>query len=70
MKACSLCEEQAKKSRNSKPHENLIPVDDRRIFGGKKPQRFEEQDYQCTTCKTKFTHSTNANDIPWTMWRG
>lgn len=70
MKACDLCEEQCKKTRNGKPHDYLVKVDDLRIFKGKKPRGFEEQDYQCLTCKSKFTHSTDKNNVSWTLWRG
>ncbi|MDW7644565.1 MAG: hypothetical protein SCI25_05940 [Desulfuromonadales bacterium] len=70
MKICELCEEQAKKSRNGKPHGGLATMDAPRFFKGKNPQGFEEQDYQCLTCQAKFTHSTDKNDIPWTLWRG
>lgn len=70
MKICVRCEEQAKKSPNGKPHEHLIKVDMARIFEGKKPRGFEEQDYQCLVCKAKFTQSTNKNDLAWTLWRG
>ncbi|SDZ78301.1 hypothetical protein SAMN05660420_00284 [Desulfuromusa kysingii] len=70
MSICSLCEEQSKKSKNGKPHEYLRKVGELRIFKGKSPRGFEEQDYQCLTCKEKFTHSTDKNDLPWTLWRG
>ncbi|KIH77741.1 hypothetical protein SAMN05660860_01227 [Geoalkalibacter ferrihydriticus] len=70
MQICALCEEQAKKSRNGKPHDSLVKIDDPRIFKGKKPRGFEEQDYQCQTCNAKFTQSTDKNDLAWTLWRG
>ncbi len=70
MKVCDLCEGQSTKSRNSKPHENLIKVDEARIFKGKNPRGFEEQDYLCMECESKFTQSTDKNDLPWTLWRG
>jgi len=70
MKICELCEEQAKKSRNGKPHEFLSKIDEARIFKGKSPRGFEEQDYQCVTCKAKFTQSTAKNDLAWTLWQG
>lgn len=70
MKICALCEEQAKKSSNGKPHEYLAKLDVARIFIGKKPRGFEEQDYQCLTCQSKFTQSTNKNDLAWTLWQG
>lgn len=41
-----------------------------RIFKGQKPRGFKEQDYQCQTCQAKFTHSTDSNDLAWTLWRG
>jgi hypothetical protein len=69
MKICERCEEQSKKSRNGTPHEYLIKVDECRIFKGKKPRGFEEQDYQCLTCKAKFTQSTDKNNLAWTLWR-
>lgn len=70
MEICDLCKEQSKRSRNGKPHESLAKVDDLRVFQGKHPRGFEEQDYQCVTCKSKFTWSTNKNDLAWTLWQG
>ena len=70
LEICELCEKQVKKSRNGKPHEYLAKVDAARIFKGENPRGFEEQDYQCVTCKAKFTRSTDKNDLPWTLWRG
>jgi len=70
MVICDQCEEQAKKTRNGKPHEFLAKIDEPRIFTGKKPRGFEEQDYQCLTCDSKFTQSTDRNDLAWTLWRG
>lgn len=70
MKLCELCVAQAKKSRNGKPHDHLIKVDEPRIFSGKPPRGFEEQDYRCLTCGSQFTQSTAKNDLPWTLWRG
>ncbi|HKJ04500.1 MAG TPA: hypothetical protein VJ974_02800 [Geopsychrobacteraceae bacterium] len=70
MEPCDLCEEQSKKRSSGKPHDNLMKVDDPRIFKGKKPRGFEEQDYQCLTCNSKFTQSSNKNDLAWTLWQG
>lgn len=70
MKICDLCEEQAKKTRSGKPHQQLVKIDEVRIFTGKKPRGFEEQDYQCMACQAKFTQSTDKNDLAWTLWRG
>jgi hypothetical protein len=70
MGLCALCEEQSKKVHTGKPHENLIEVDDPRIYKGVTPGGFKEQDYLCLTCKSKFSHSTNKNDVRWTLWRG
>jgi hypothetical protein len=69
MKICDLCEAQSMKARNGRPHEFLIKVDEPRIFRGIKPRGFEEQDYECLTCKSKFTHSTDKNGLAWTLWR-
>ena len=70
MTICDLCDKQSKKSINGKPHEDLIKVDESRLYKGKNPRGFEEQDYQCLTCKSKFTQSTNKNDLAWTLWQG
>ena len=70
MGMCILCEEQSKKVHTGKPHENLIKVDDPRIYEGVTPGGFKEQDYLCLTCNSKFSHSTNKNDFRWTLWRG
>jgi hypothetical protein len=70
MKICDLCEEQSKKTRNGKPHDHLTKVDEIRIFKGKKPRGFEEQDYRCGVCESKFTQSTDKNDLAWTLWQG
>lgn len=70
METCGLCDEQTKKTRNGKPHDQLIKVDEPRIFKGTKPRGFEEQDYQCQTCSSKFTQSSNKNDLAWTLWQG
>jgi len=69
-KICDHCERQSHKHSNGKPHEYLIEVDEPRIFIGKGPRGFEEQDYKCLTCESKFTRSTNRNDLAWTLWRG
>lgn len=70
MEICDRCKEQSKKLRNGKPHEYLIKVDEPRIFKGKFPRGFEEQDYQCLICKAKFTQSTDKNNLAWTLWQG
>lgn len=70
MANCPMCEEQAKKAWNGKPHQYLEKADEPRIFKGAKPRGFEEQDYQCQVCKAKFTHSTSRNDLSWTLWQG
>jgi len=70
MHICGQCEEQTKKSRNGKPHDSLAKVDACRIFQGRAAGGFEEQDYQCRACQSKMTHSTNKNDLAWTLWQG
>lgn len=69
-KNCKMCEDQAKISRNGRPHQSLDKTGEPRIFTGAKPRGFEEQDYQCRDCKAKFTHTTNKNDLAWTLWQG
>jgi transposase-like protein len=70
MGICVLCEEQSKKTRNGKPHACLSKIDDPRLFKGGGSRGFEEQDYQCQTCRARFTNSTDKNDLSWTLWRG
>lgn len=67
---CGLCTDQSKKTHNGKPHEYLVKIDDPRIFKGLKPRGYEEQDYQCLSCKAKFTQSSDKNNLAWTLWRG
>jgi len=70
MNLCVLCKEQMDKTRRGKPHQYLSITDEPRIFTGEKPRGYQEQDYQCKTCRAKFTWSTNRNDLPWTLWQG
>lgn len=70
MDICCQCEDQIKKSRNGKPHDCLVELGSCRVFIGKNPRGFEEQDYQCRACNAKFTWSTGKNDLGWTLWRG
>jgi len=70
MEICALCDEQSRKTRNGKPHEFLVKIDSPRKFNGMNPRGFEEQDYQCLTCKAKFTQSTDKNNLAWTLWQG
>lgn len=69
MGTCKQCEDQAKKTSNGKPHDTLNKVDEVRIFKGIGARSFEEQDYQCSICQAKFTHSTDKNDLSWTLWQ-
>jgi hypothetical protein len=70
MAHCAMCEEQAKKSWHGKPHQYLDKTDSSRVFKGAQSRRFEEQDYRCRVCQARFTHSTNRNDLAWTLWQG
>ncbi len=70
MNPCKLCEEQAKKTSSGKPHDLLTKVDEVRLFKGIGARSYEEQDYQCLTCRAKFTRSTDKNDLAWTLWQG
>ena len=67
---CDQCEGLSTKSHRSKPHDMLRPLDDARIFVSSGSRGYEEQDYQCLKCQSKFTHSTDKNDLPWTLWQG
>lgn len=70
MANCNMCKEQAKLSRNGRPHQFLDKSGAERLFTGAKPRGFAEQDYQCRICQAKFTHSSNKNDLTWTLWQG
>lgn len=70
MKTCSLCQDQVKKNLRRKPHHCLIKVDEPRVFPGANPRGYEEQDYKCLDCDSKFTQSSNKNDLAWTLWQG
>ena len=68
MEICDQCKEQSTKSYRAKPHDSLRQVDDVRIFKSLKSKGYIEQDYQCNTCNSKFTQSTNKDDLPWVLW--
>jgi hypothetical protein len=70
MDICAQCEEQTKKSCRGKPHEFLMKIDKERIFKGQSNRGFVEQDFLCLACKSKFTLSTDKNDLAWTLWQG
>lgn len=70
MATCHMCTEQAKKSRNGKPHQYLKKTEDVRIFKGAMSRGYSEQDYQCLVCHARFTHSSSKNDLTWTLWQG
>ena len=69
MEICNLCQEQPKKTRRGKPHHGLVKVDEARIFPGAGPRGYEEQDYKCLSCGSKFTQSSSKNDLAWTLWQ-
>jgi len=69
MDTCSLCQEQTKKTHRGKPHHVLIKIDEPRTFSGTSPRGYEEQDYKCLSCGSKFTQSTSKNDLAWTLWQ-
>ncbi|PLX78775.1 MAG: hypothetical protein C0616_13375 [Desulfuromonas sp.] len=70
MGICSHCQEQVKKTHRGKPHQDLIKVDEPRIFTGAPPRGYEEQDFKCLICEAKFTQSSSKNDLAWTLWQG
>ncbi len=70
MDKCNQCEDQSDKTSSGKPHESLVKIDEQRVFKGRNARCFEEQDYQCLNCESKFTWSSNKNDLAWTLWQG
>ncbi len=70
MDTCGMCKEQANKSRRGAPHQYLVKLEEPRIFKGGNSRGYEEQDYQCQVCRSRFTRSTNRNDLVWTLWQG
>lgn len=69
MSLCYLCNKQSDKSKYGAPHDYLEKIGEQRIFSRYQGSAYEEQDYQCLTCQSKFTHSTNKNDLAWTLWQ-
>lgn len=69
MPPCTECQKLIKQNRRGKPHQDLSPEGDPRIFKGARPRGFEEQDYRCLSCQSRFTHSTSRNDLTWTLWQ-
>jgi len=70
MGICDMCQDQTKKSQRGNPHQYLVIINAPRIFKSRHTRGYEEQDYQCQTCQSKFTRSTNRNDLAWTLWQG
>ncbi len=70
MTICDPCKELSKKTHRAKPHDMLRKLEDVRIFIGSGSRGYEEQDYLCLDCQAKFTHSTDKNNLPWTLWQG
>jgi len=69
MSLCAFCKEQMDKTQRGKPHHYLSKINEERIFAGAKPRGYQEQDYQCQVCQSKFTWSSNRNDLTWTLWQ-
>jgi len=69
MPCCYLCDKQLAKSKYGGPHEYMNQLGELRVFVSRHRLGYEEQDYQCLTCQARFTHSTNKNDLPWTLWQ-
>jgi len=70
MDPCGHCKEQLKKSQRGGPHAQLAKIGEPRVFKGNNARRYEEQDFQCLVCRSKFTWSSNRNDIAWSLWQG
>lgn len=67
MEPCDLCKEQAKKQRNTEPHKFLKKVGEERAIRGVPTGGYEEQDYVCTVCGSKFTYSSDRYDYGWIL---
>ena len=70
MKRCELCKEQAGKGRRDGPHERLLRDGSERSYpggfaAGRYIDAFEERDYVCEDCETKFMFSNDKNDFGW-----
>ena len=68
MDICYLCNKQLDKSKHGSPHEYLQVLGEHRNCMGNNATEYEEQDYQCSTCKAKFTFSTVTINSAWTLW--
>ena len=71
MGICFLCNKQTEKSKYGAPHTFLQKTGEQRDFtSGSDGDRYFEQDYQCSTCKSKFTHSSQKINLAWHLWSG
>ncbi len=66
---CELCDGLEVKTARAKPHDQMLPMEEKRVFG-RGHRGYVEQDYRCVECGARFTFSTDKNNKPWTLWRG
>jgi len=69
MNVCYLCNKQTEKSKYGSPHVFLQKTGEQRNFTRVgEGEGYFEQDYQCTTCKSKFTLSSQRINLAWHLW--
>jgi len=66
MTICYLCNKQTEKSKYGSAHTYLQKNGEQRNFAGTGDEEgYFEQDYRCTTCKSKLTLSTEKINLAW-----
>jgi len=69
MSICFLCTKQIEKSKYGSPHTFLEEIGERRnLTWAGDGEGYFEQDYQCSTCKSKFTLSSQKINLAWHLW--
>jgi len=68
IRVCYLCSKQTEKSKYGSPHVYLQEIGEQRNFiMGSDGEGHYEQDYQCSTCKAKFTFCSLKINLAWTL---
>lgn len=69
MRVCFLCNKQTEKSKYGAPHTFLQKAGEQRNFTRENDgEEYFEQDYQCSTCRSKFTLSSQRINLAWHLW--
>ena len=70
MNICKYCQEQKAKRRHDSAHQFLKQRGEQRTYRGGMFGGYEEQDYVCSKCDSRFIHSSDKNDCGWIFCSG